>query len=177
MSELITLTSGASETIHGTYAGSIAYVAMVSGAAADAWTALTADARKRTLGTAVRYLNAQTWIATANTFALRDAIVAFTTAQYELAILIAADPGVTSNVDSGSNISSVNAGGAGVTFFNPTSARAGTATRLPPLVQRLVGAYLAASAAISSIVGGFGQTGSDTGPMHDCVDYDRTEPL
>jgi hypothetical protein len=170
VSDTITLTGGATETIHGTYAASITYVAMMYGTAADTWTALSADNRKRTLAAAVRYLNAQSWISSADTFAERDLIAAFATAQYELAVLIASDPSIVSNLDAGSNIQSVGAGGASVTYFAPTSAGRG-ATKLPVAVQRLVGSYLAAAQGATTVTA-YGSTGSETSPADDCEDYD-----
>lgn len=168
MSELITLSGGASETIHGTYAGSITYIAMLYGDAADAWTALSADNRKRTLAAAVRYLNAQSWTAAYDTFAERDALTAFASAQYELAVMIAADPSVASTANQGSNISSVSAGGASVSYFNPTI---DGADLLPPVLMRLIGAYLSGGASLT-VIGGFGAAGAECNPFSADEDYD-----
>ena len=173
MSETVTIDT-ASETIHGTYAGAVGYVALMYGETYDAWTALTEAQRQRTLVAAVRYLNAQTWADDYDTFAKRDAVAAFATAEYELAVLIANDASVTAALDSSSNISSVGAGGASVSFFAPQTVAAGTATKLPPVVQRLVGQYLGSSGV--SVYGGYGQEGDCESPFSDCKDYDRGEP-
>lgn len=167
MSEVITLTGGQSETIHGTYNGAIAHIAMSYGSQYDAWTALSADNRKRCLASAVRYLNAQNWSDDYDTFAERDAVGAFATAQYELAVVIANDPDVVTQLDTGSNIQSVGAGGASVTYFAPTTG----SYVLPPVVHRLVGSYLARS---SSAVVSISSTGCETNSFND--DYDRNEP-
>lgn len=182
MSESIALSTGETEEIHGTFTAAKAYIAMMFGENYDTWRdlavsgSLTADDRKKqTLAAAVRYLNAQQWTADAETFVLRDGIAAFATAQYELAVLIASDPSVLSNVDSGSNIASLGAGSAQISFFAPTSAALGTASRLPTVVQRLVGEYLAAPS-VSSVIGGYGNEGDEDSPFSDCEDYDRGEP-
>lgn len=181
MSELITITGGASELIHGTFAASKLYVDGMFGDAYDTWRALAAsgsftadDRKKQTLAAAVRYLNAQTWTAAADTFLERDAIPAFAQAQYELAVLIASDSSVLSAVDSGANIQSMGAGSAQISFFAPTSAALGTATKLPLVVHRLVGTYLAAAGV--TVIGGYGVEGDDESPFSECNDYDRGEP-
>lgn len=173
MSSVITLSTLETETIHGTFALAKSYIAIMYGPTYDAWTALaTDDLKKKTLAAAVRYLNVQVWGADADTFAERDAIAEFEKAQYELAVLIAADPNVIALADQGSNIQSVSAGGASVSYFNPTTKNA---TKLPPILMRLIGSYLTATN-VSGPEGGSGQTGSCTNPMSSCSDYDRREP-
>lgn len=172
MSETITVGTG-SEDIHGTYDDAVAYVAIMYGDTYDAWTALSADNRKKTLAAAVRYLNAQTWNEDADTFAERDAIAAFETAQYELAVLIANDASIVAQLDSGSNIRAVAAGGASVEYFAPT-APGKRATKLPPVIQRLVGSYLSTSGAV--VVAGYSSNGDDTSEFDDCSGTDRNEP-
>lgn len=174
MSSTITVGTG-SEDIHGTAAGAIAYVDMMFGDTYTTWAALSADNQKKTLAAAVRYLNAQQWTEDADTFAERDAITAFASAQYELAVLISADASLTSNLTSGSNIQSMGAGSAQISFFAPTSLEQGTATKLPPIVDRLVGQYLA-GATVTTLIGGYGAEGDEDSPFSDCEDYDRGEP-
>lgn len=182
MSELITLSTAETETIHGTFVAAKAYIGMSFGDAYAAWMALAAsgsltadDRKKQTLATAVRYLNAQAWNQGADTFAERDAITAFATAQYELAVLIAEDPTLIANLIAGSNIRSVSAGGAGVEYFAPTTLEAGSATKLPVIVHRLVGSYLAASTT-GAVIGGYSQEGDEDSPFSECEDYDRGDP-
>lgn len=179
MSSVITLSTGAEETIHGTFAAAKLYVDMMFGESADTWRdlaasgSLTADDRKmQTLAAAVRFLNAQTWGADAETFVLRDAIAAFATAQYELAVLIANDASVIANADQGSNIASLGAGSARISFFNPSTKNA---PKLPPSVQRLVGSYLAAST-LGGPDGGESLSSCSDNPFSACEDLDRGEP-
>jgi hypothetical protein len=172
MSETITLSSGEQETIHGTFADAKSYIAMMYGESYDTWRTLaTDDKKKQTLASAVRYLNAQVWIDSADTFAERDAIAEFATAQYELAVLIANDPSVTAVLDAGTNIRSVSASGASVEYFAPLKPGAG-ATKLPMIVHRLIGKYLAASQGAMSVVG-YSSTGGDSSEFDDCSMYRR----
>lgn len=163
---------GGSETIHGSSAAAIAYAAIMFGDTYTAWSALTADQQKQTLAAAVRFLNAQVWQDDYDTFAKRDAVVAFATAEYELAVLIADDPSVVGQTDTGSNIQSLGAGSASLTFFNPTTRGAAL---LPPVLMRLIGQYLSASAT-STLDGGTGASGNCTNPLSACADYNRREP-
>lgn len=180
MSETITLSTSETETIHGTFTAAKAYIAMMFGETYDAWTALAAvgsvtadDRKKKTLAAAVRYLNAQTWADDYDTFAERDSVAAFAQAQYELAVMIASDASVLSALDAGSNIQSVSASGASVSFFAPTTPGRG-ATKLPVILQRLVGSYL--SAGSTTVIGGYASTGDCESQFSDCNDTDREEP-
>lgn len=178
MSETISLTTGESEIIYGTYTGAKAYIAFMSGAKADAWTGSTPDKQKKSLGTAARLLNAVKWTDTADTFAERDAIanadgkLVFQLASYELAVLVMADDALAEAANQGSNIQSVSTGGASVTYFNPTTKNAPV---LPPILMRLVGSYLGGAGTPAS--GTEAQSGSATNPLSDCVDYDRRWPF
>lgn len=162
-------------TIYGTYADAALYVADRYGSRYTAWTALSVAVRKQTLVSAADLLNAQAWIDEADTFAERDAIQAFKDASYEIGVLLVEDEDLTNVTDQGGNIQAANAGGAGVTFFSQTSSARGSAPVLPPIIMRLVGSYLAASA-----TGGpsapSGQSGSCRNPFSDCSDYDRGDP-
>lgn len=166
MSEVITLTTSQSETIHGGYQAAKDYVAMMFGSTYDAWTALASDdLKKRTLAAAVRYFNSLTWATAYNTFALRDVIPAFAPAEYELAVLICDDASVLAATDSGSNVKTLGAGSARIEFWRPSSTLDGNATVLPTVVDRLVGQYLASAA-------GFGVGGVATGITTPCDDND-----
>jgi hypothetical protein len=173
MSEVITVGTG-TETIHGTYAGAIAYVDIMFGETYSTWSALAADDQKKTLAAAVRFLNAQSWAEAYDTFAERDLIAEFATAQYELAVLVANDPSVIQEADQGSNIQSLQAGSAGITFFNSTtSSGARSAPKLPPVLMRLLGGYLAASA-LSGPDGGESRPSCADNPFFH--DYKRSGP-
>lgn len=167
-----TVTTG---TVYGTYAAAVTYITGRYGESYTAWLALSADNRKRTLISAADYIDQQIWQDDYDTFAERDAVPAFVTASYELAVLIAADPEIVQALDQGSNIARVYAGGAGVDYFNPTSSKSGSAPKLPPILMRLIGQYLAASTT-GGPDGGSGQEGSCHNPFSECSDYDRSEP-
>jgi len=171
MSEVITIGTG-SETILGTYDGAVAYVETMLGTRYDTWIAANETTRKKSLVSAVRFLNAQVWSEDADTFAERDAIDAFHNAQYELAVMIVEDSTVTDAADQGSNIQSMGAGSAQITFFNPTTKNADP---LPPILMRLVGPYLSVSMT-GLLDGGASQGGSCVNPFSSCKDLDREEP-
>lgn len=85
---------------------------------------------------------------------------------FELAVMINDDPSLPFNVDAGSNVQSMGASGASLSFFRPTSAAEGTAPRLPPLIDRLIGRFLASSVAVSTgfISGTNAQSNFETPP-------------
>lgn len=174
MSEVVTI-GAVTATIHGTFAAATEYLTAMYGDQYTTWLGLTTDNQKRTLVAATRYLDRQSWIEAYDTFAERDALEAFQLASYELAALVADDASIVAVADSGSNIKAVGAGSAKVEFFNPTSVRFGSATRLPPIIQSLLGQYLATTASMA-VLGGDGVAGSDDDPMSDCADYDRSQP-
>lgn len=178
MSSTITLSTGETATIHGSLEGAKSYLAMQFGDAYDAWRSLSGgtgpaadDPKKQTLATAVRYLNAQNWQRDYDTFEKRDTVPAFEQAEYELAALIASDASFLNETDQGSNIQSLGAGSASISFFNPTTKNA---AKLPPTIMRLVGQYLAGAG--SGVATGPSQSGSSVNPFSKCEDYDRGEP-
>jgi len=176
MSELVTLTTGLTATIYGTFAAAGAYIGTMLGDAYTAFLALTPDDQKRALNAAGKYIDRQAWISTANTFALRDAIAVFPQASYELAAMAAEDSSVLAAADNGTNIKAVGAGGAFVDYFNPTSVRFGSATKLPQIVQDLLGDYLATSDAAVAL-GGTGSTGGTMDPFSSCSMDSRNRPF
>lgn len=126
-----------------------------------AWLALSDDDKGRTLTSADDYIDSFAWKGTAtgilndnptsrawprsgidgvDSATVPDAVVK---ASFELAVLIMADPDLPQNLDQGSNISSMGAGPAQMSFFRPLSPANGTATVLPPIVHRLIGQWLA----------------------------------
>jgi hypothetical protein len=162
--------------IYGTRANADMYINAMFGAAATKWRNLSVDDDKdRTLVVAARYLD---------TLGLEDAGVAITyttvltaihAAQAELAVLIASDPTVVEAIDAGSNIRVLDADGTKIEFFRPTSAAAGTATRLPVVVQRLLAPYLPATDLV--IVGGAAFGTDVDSQFDDCDDGDRSDPF
>jgi hypothetical protein len=157
-----------------------AYIGALFSPQAAAWLALSADDQGRTLVSATRYLDAQGWsgattglaggipttLAFPRTGLVRNgAPVDSPTvppevpeATCELAVAIAAKPGLVGQLDQGSNLKSVSGGGGvGASFFAPSSAALGTATVLPVQVQRLVGRFLAVPGADGSFGAGGGR--------------------
>lgn len=171
MSEVLVTPAG---TIYGTYAAAVIYIDGQFGDAYRAWEALDVADRKRALLGATRYLDRQVWGDDYDTFAARDAIEAFQLACYELAALAAEDASVLGATDQSSNISSVGAGGASVTYFNPTSVESGSASKLPPILMQLLADYMGAADVV--VVGGYSQTGDCESAFSDCEDFDRSEP-
>lgn len=176
MSELVTLTNGATATIYGTFAAAVSYIGSSYGDAYTAWLALSVDDQKRTLISAERFLDRQAWSADYVDFADRDAEAAFAIASYELAAMIAEDPAVTAAADAGTNVKQVYAGGAGVEYFSGSSASAGTASVLPPILAALLDSYLDDASAAAYLVGGVGAAGDCCDPFNDMADFDRDEP-
>jgi hypothetical protein len=187
MSEVVTVSAGVTGTIYGSFAGATAYLGGSGSAAAVAYRGLTDDAeRKRKLIDATRFLNRIGYTTDYALFATRDALdlgtgdadaaFPFRAACYELAALAAVNADVLVVEDQGSNIQSVSAGGASVTYFAPTSAAQGTASVLPAVVTALIGPYLAASADPLDQAGGTGANGACDNPFGSFRDYDRREP-
>lgn len=186
--------------VYGGLTAATSYVGSLLGAQPDAWRAQSVDNQGRTLVMATRYIDQQGWPGvrtglaggTPTTLAwprsgvtLADGTVVDSTivppevvqATFELAVLVASDPTITSKVDTGSNIKSVSAGGGvGVEFFNPTSMLLGTASRMPAILMRLLGKFLA-SAAGGSSEGGFGVSGKAFSDFANCLDLTRTRPF
>lgn len=175
MSEVVTLTTGETATIYGTIAAAKTYIATKYGPQYDAWRALNAndDDRKRTLASATALIDQQAWLTAYNTLGLRDVVAAFPTASYELAVMVLADPSIVTLADQGSNIQSVAASGASVSYFNPTTK---FAAPLPPILMRLLGNYLA-SLTNAGPVSPSGLSGSSVNPMSECTDYVRKAPF
>lgn len=163
-------------TIYGTVLAAEAYIGSRLGDQYAAWLALGENDRNRALVSAASFLDAQEWVADFDTFAERDASTAFVNASYELAALVAADPDVVAVADQGNNIQSLGAGGATISYFNPTSTRGGTAPRLPPILMRLIGKHLSSANVSIGIGAPSGQSGSSSNPFAACSDYDRSEP-
>lgn len=85
----------------------------------------------------------------------------------EMAAILSTDTEAASSVDAGSNLQSLGAGPARLSFFRPMSALDGTATVMPTVVNRWIGRWLASAAASR-----FG--GIITGTSGPCSDNFRT---
>ena len=187
MSEVLTISAGVTATTYGSFAGATNYLGASGSEAAQAWRDLADDAsRKRKLVDATRALNKFAYTEDYDTFAERDVLdlgtgdddtaFPFRAACYELAALATVDASILTVEDQGSNIQSVSAGGASVTYFSPKSAARGTASILPSVVMDLIGSYLAVSADLLDQDGGTGETGACENPFGACADYDRGDP-
>jgi len=173
------------------------YVGGMYSPQATAWLALSdADATK-TLVTATRYLDRLPWDGTA-THLLdgqpttlqwpRSGVIVngveidpltvpveITEATYELAVLIAAKPGLVSQADQGSNLKRAGGGGAPeVEFFAPTSAARGTASTLPYVVLQLVGKFLASPS--DDFDGGISGAGNTSSAFRRCRQLNLVGP-
>lgn len=181
MSEVITLTTGESETMHGTFAAGTQYLNMMLGDQYAAFQALTTDdARKKCFATAVRYLNRFSWNpATAGTFAARDAITdvegksPFAMTNYELAAIAASDPSVLATTETGNNVKAAGAGSARVEFFARTSVAAGTSAPLPDVAMQLVGSYLGGATGVDLT---YGQSGNCESAFEDSREFELVWP-
>lgn len=182
MSEVVTLTGGASARIYGTYAEAQSYLGSLFGEQYTAWLALTPDDQKRTLIGATRLLDRLTYTNDYAAFVDRDAEVwddgitfPFRFASYELAAAATDDPSVLGAPGSSPSIQRVYAGGAGVDFASPVDAD-DTTSGLPGLIDQLLADYLLGSTPDSELDGGIGVSGSCENPFASPRDFDRTGP-
>jgi hypothetical protein len=174
-----------------------AYLGASYGPQYTAWLALGDSDAGKTLVSATRHLNEQPWQGTAtgildgnpttlawprsgviidgveiSSLTIPDAI---TQATFELAVMILADPDIVSAPDTSTNVKAVMAGGGvGVEFFVPTSTRDGSATRLPTMIQRLVGKYLGSPSAVD---GGYSRGGNACSEFSDRHAFKRSWPF
>lgn len=153
-------------------AAAITYITARYGPAYTAWIALSSDDKGRTLVSATSYMDRLGLVDAGVAIAHSTVLVPVISACFELAVLIADDPDLIAALDASSNIKSVDAGGAGVEFFNPTSSLDGSASTLPYVVQQLLGPYLPALTA--TVIGGYGQSGDC--PCDDDDDLSRSGP-
>ena len=174
MSETLTFDNGAQARIYGTLAGVLTYL----GSESEEWDDIATDeALQRLAVRAGRYLDHLPWEDDYATFAARDgldladgsvgdAAFPFRAAAYELMRLARADESILTVPDQSSNIQSLGAGGAQVTYFSPTSVERGTAPMLPPVLMKLIGGYLQVPSLAAG--GGRGQEGSCSNPFSTC---------
>jgi DnaT-like ssDNA binding protein len=143
---------------------------------AVAFRALGTDDQVRRLVAATRYIDQQQWTGTRTGLAggtpttlqyprtgLTDgagAVVDSTAvplvviqAAFEMAAILAGDSSAAANVDTGSNVQSLGAGPASLSFFRPQSVADGNATVLPTVIDRLIGRWLARAAV--GVIAGF----------------------
>ena len=166
--------SAVSYEVYGGSAAAADYLLASIGDGATAYRALATDDQSRMLIAATRYIDSLFWLGTAtglagvtattlqfprsgltdqygNVLDATNVPVQVVSAAFELAAIVAADPAALDATDTGSNVQSLGAGPAQIAFFRPTSAQDGNATRLPTVVDRLLGRWLATSAAASAL--------------------------
>lgn len=154
-----------------------AYIGASFGPAATKWRALSTDDKGRTLVASTRYLDAL-GLEDENGDAIgHDTTIAnVLAATFELAMLIAADPRIQAAADTGSNVKKLDADGASIEYFRPTSVALGTASRLPSIVQKLLADYLPSTEAAAGYGGSSYGTDADSS-FDDCDSTDRSEPF
>ncbi|HSN29507.1 MAG TPA: hypothetical protein VLT45_24635 [Kofleriaceae bacterium] len=171
--DTVTLTTGETDTMYGTYVAGTAYLAFLQGSRGDAWRGLDADSKKRAFVMAKRKLDALAWDPTlAGSQVLREAIPAFVTASYELAAIVGED---ISQLSGGDGVTAISGGGVSVSFDpQVTGASPGV---LPVEVLALIATYLK-----SPTASGFAATGTDepafgTDSDGNPVEYTRWRPF
>lgn len=194
----VTVTGGTAREVYGGLTACEAYLLDKIGDGAAAFRSLLAggDDRKRLLIEATRYIDRQRWQGEANadggtTLAFpRDALTAdgvaisnadqlalVEQAVFELVAILAGDPDVIASADQSVNIKSMGAGSARLEFFGPARLKDGSASKLPTVVQDLIGHWLAGAGGGSVIIGGIA-TGTDGEPSFDnCDGYEREDPF
>lgn len=146
-----------SYTVYGTQELAVIYWAGRLGPLATAWGS-DSTAQKKAMVMAYDLLERQDWIASVNTFGLREAVQAIKDASYQLAAGVLADSGLYTAETSGKNIKKVEAAiGTSVEFFQPTL---GISGRFPTNVMELISDYLKSSTA-GSVSGSFSSGTSD----------------
>lgn len=198
MTFTVTLAGGAPIEVYGGLPACDEYLLAAIGSGAKKYRALTAngDDRKRLLVAATRYLERLVWSGTATTPPVGGTVlawprtgvtvggvavdpntvpVAITNAAFELVAIFAADADAASAADQGSNVKTIDADGTKIEFFRPTSAKEGTASVLPTVVQQLIGGYLGGSTAVVAL-GSASGSGAES-QFDDCDTLRRSGPF
>lgn len=172
-----------SYTVYGDLAAAKLYLAALSTPGAVAWRALTDNEKSRRILGAFLYLESQPWqgepvngprpalqwprtgvyYADGTTVPSSVIPVEIEYAEYELAAISAANPGVYGQANSGSNVKLVKAGPVEVENFTSTLTN-GFATLLPTELDRLVAQFLGSgrqSATRSTVSGACGESHFD----------------
>ncbi len=197
MTFTVTVTSGTAREVYGGLTALDAYALDSDGEAAVAFRALTDDDdRKRKLIAATRYIERKRWQGTANgdggtTLAFprddlelngedasnADQLALVEEAVFELAMLGTVDESVFSAADQSSNVKSMGAGKARMEFFSPTKVGSG-ASKLPTVVNELIGQWLAGSGEMPLVSGAPSSTGTECDSYFDtCDTHKRSEPF
>ena len=176
MSEVVTLTSGATGTIYGSLAQGLIVLDTRLGDEYAAFIALDANTRKRAQLNVRYFLDTFDWADDYATFAARDALQTdasapgdegypFRVASYLLSALAAFDSSLVSASSDEQQVTSVSIAGASMSLT--AGARFGEAAQpLPPDVLALLAPYLASAGSLPvGASGGRGQEGSCVNPF------------
>lgn len=146
------------------------YNKLALGTRGQLWKDADDDKKGTYLVNARMLIDRQSYIGSAATFDLRNAIEVFREASYEIATMLMANPDIMTQVTSGSNIKRVAVdGGPSVTYFNPTL---GISGKFDQNIMDLIGAYLASNATS----GTSGSFSSGTDGTHTSIDQGVPEP-
>ncbi len=194
----VTLTGGSVPyEVYGGITACDDYILGLVGAGADAYLALAvgSDGRDRLLVQATRFIDRQRWLGIRNGFdgttlafprddlidldgtdaSNAEQLALVSQAAFEMVAVIAEDNAAAASQDTGSNIKRMKAGSAELEFWGPTSARAGTATKLPTAVHELIGHWLygGVTAGTGAAVGGVATGTCGNSYFDNCDGYKR----
>ncbi len=186
--------------VYGGLTAAKAYHAVSSAPASVRFTALTTDeAKARRLLDATRYIDSLPWVGIPTDPAVDSTTLKWPRtdvqinvngtatdvdpdtvpadilqAVYDLAAMLVVNPALSGAADQASNIQSLGAGPAQIAFFAPTSIKDGTATVLPPNIDRLVAKYLNGGQGSSARGGRWnGESCDDASAYTECAQYKR----
>jgi hypothetical protein len=103
-------------------------------------------------------------------------------ATFEAVAILAADQDAAIAVDTGSNVKKLDADGASIEFFRPTSALDGTASAIPMILARILAPLLAAASGAAVVgdivvIGGSSHGTCEGSSFDDCDQFRRTGPF
>lgn len=170
------------------------YVAGLVTPAAAAWRLLLDNEKARYMVAAKNYIDRQFWQGVP-TFVLPGPVVTtlqfprtglltragapvdstvvppnVVTAEFELSVLLLADPTIVNAVNTGSNLKTIKAGPVDAEFFKPTIGILGNATKLPTVLMDLIGIWLGSISTQAGIVSG--NVDDDGNPIDTAFDTD-----
>lgn len=172
------VTGGAEREVYGGLPACEQYILDMVGDGATAFRALVpaGDDRKRLLIEATRFIDRQDWVGEPNfagpsvlkwprdgitdaegaAVGNADQLALIEQAVFELVAILAEDNDAKSAADQGQNIKSMGAGTGRMEFFAPTKTDDGSATKLPTVLDELIGKWLKGSGGAQYVaVGGF----------------------
>jgi hypothetical protein len=188
--------------VYGGITACIAYLSWNSDAAAQAFANLSTDDQSKRLVDATRWIDRKVWAGapttpavggttlqwprTGVTVRVNNAIVVVdpntvpvdvVNGCFELAALAAADPSVLTAASTASNVQSLQAGSAGIGFFQPTSLANGTATLFPTIIEQLLAKYRPGGTSTGSSRAGTFAGADGCSRFDDCAVISRKIPF